>query len=236
MEAKKLKVMQIRIRMYVLKDIPAEKIQTEIAAFLDRELVKDFRYAEFHQRNQYKLYCYDALWPVEQDKIYKKDKLYTLTIRTVDPELARYFTEQAVNGYTQVLKALTAEVKIIPLKPVDLLYSLSPVVIKCQSGRYWRESLSVEQYEERLRINLLKKWQQFYGEKFPEDFEMFTGIEFLNKVPVKVEYKNIHLLGDKVRLHIAENKESQMLAYMAIAVGVGEMNSRGMGICNYRWI
>ncbi len=52
METKELKVMQVRIRMYVLKVIPVEKIQAEIAAFLDHEKVKDAHYAEFHQKNQ----------------------------------------------------------------------------------------------------------------------------------------------------------------------------------------
>lgn len=232
---RELNVMQIRIRMYVLKDIPSGKVQAEIAAFLDSELVKDADYAELHQKNQFKPYCHDSLYPVEQDKIYKKDKIYTLTIRTVDPRLAQYFAGQAVNGYTETMKALTAEVKIIPQKPIELLYSISPVVIKCQGG-YWRDTLSVEQYGERLKVNLLKKWRQFYGEKLPEDFDLFTGIEFLNKVPVKVKYKNIHLLGDKLRLYIAENEIAQVLAQEAIGTGAGEMNGRGHGFCNYRWL
>lgn len=41
MQTNKVKIMQIRIRMYVLKDIPAAKVQAEIAAFIDQELVKD---------------------------------------------------------------------------------------------------------------------------------------------------------------------------------------------------
>lgn len=163
-------------------------------------------------------------------------RIYTLTIRTIDPELAGYFASQAVNGYTQFVKALTAEVKIISQKPIELLYNLTPVILKCEEKGYWRDSLSVEQYVDRLKINLLKKWRQFYGERLPEDFELFTGIEFLNKVPVKVEYKNIHLLGDKLRLHIAENETAQNLAQLAIGAGLGEMNSRGYGTCNYRWL
>lgn len=236
MGTRELKVIQVRIRMYALQDIPVESAQTEIAAFLDHELVKDISYAELHQRNQFKPYCFDSLYPVEQDKVYKKDQIYTLTIRTIDSGLARYFAEHAVNGYTETLKALTAEMKIIPQKPIELLYSLTPVILKCPNSGYWRDTLSVGQYEERLKINLLKKWHQFYGEKLPEDFEMFTGIEFLNKVPVKVEYKKIHLLGDKLRLHIAGNGTAQVLAQLAIGAGAGELNARGFGICNYRWL
>lgn len=236
MKKREIKVLQIRFKVFVLKDIPAEKVQAEIAAFLDQELVKNVRFAELHQKNQYKSYVMDSLYPIESDKIYKKDRIYTLTVRTVDPELANYFAIQAVNGYTQSVKALTAEIKVIPQKPIELLYTLTPVILKCDEKGFWRDTLSVDQYVERLKVNLLKKWRQFYGEKLPEDFELFTGIEFLNKVPIKVEYKNIHLLGDKLRLHIAENETAQNLAQLAIGVGLGEMNSRGYGTCNYRWL
>lgn len=234
MKTKKVKVMQIRIRLYLLKDIPAPKVQAEMAAFLDQELVKDERFAKMHNENKYVGYCFDSPYPVEQDKIYKKDRIYTLTIRTVDSELAKYFAEQVVNGHTETVKALTAELKIIPQKHIELLFTLTPVVMKCEKG-YWRDTLSVEQYEE-IKVNLLKKWRQFYGEKPPEDFELFTGIEFLNKSPVSLEYKSIHLLGDKLRFHVAENERAQNLAQLAIGAGMGEMNGRGYGTCNYRWL
>ena len=64
MKAKKVKVMQIRIRMYVLKEIPAAKVQTEIAAFLDQELVKDERFVKLHNENKYKMYSFDSLYTV----------------------------------------------------------------------------------------------------------------------------------------------------------------------------
>lgn len=235
MEVNKVKVMQIRIRLYVLKDIPVAKVQAEMAAFLDQELVKDERFAKLHNENKYTGYCFDSLYPVEPDKIYKKDRIYTLTIRTVDSELAKYFAEQVVNGHTETVKAITAELRIIPQKHIELLFTLTPVVMKCEKG-YWKDTLSIEQYEERLKVNLLKKWKQFYGVKPPEDFELFNGIEFLNKSPVSLEYKNIHLLGDKLRLHVAENEWAQNLAQLAIGTALGEMNGRGYGMCNYRWL
>lgn len=228
-------VMQIRLRVYVLTEISAEQIQEKTVEFLDSGLVQSIQFAEFHKENKYKGYCLDAPYPLEPDKIYKKDKIYTLTIRTIDRDLAKFFAEQAVNQYTSSMKGITAEVRVIPQKHIDMLYTLTPVILKCESG-YWKDSLSLEQYEERLKVNLLKKWNQFYGQKLPEDFELFTGIEFRNKCPVAVNYKNVRLLGDKLCLHVAENKTAQKLAYLAVGTGIGEMNSRGYGFCNYRWL
>lgn len=228
-------VMQIRLKMFLLKDIPASKIQKETAAFIDKELVQNEQLSKLHNMNQYKYYCYDSLYPIEPDKIYHKDAIYTLTIRTNDMKLAQFFEKQAVNGHTEALKALTAKIKLIPQKYIELIWPLTPVILKCENG-YWRDMLSIEQYEERLKINLLKKWNQFYGEKLDEDFELFTGIEFLNKSPIAIEYKGVKLLGDKPRLHIAENETAQKLAQMSVGAGLGEMNARGYGFCSYRWL
>lgn len=228
-------VIQVRIKIYILVDIPAEKILGEISTFIDSGLAQNVQFAELHQENRYKGYCYDSLYPVEPDKVYKKDKIYTLTIRTIDTNLAKYFAEQVVNGYTTSMKGITAEIKVIPKKHIDMLYTLTPAIMKCETG-YWKDSLSLEQYEERLKINLLKKWKQFCTKELQEDFEFLTGIEFLNKCPVAVNYKEIRLLGDKLRLHVADNATAQKLAYLAVGTGVAEMNSRGYGFCNYRWL
>ena len=230
-----VKVLQVRLKVYFLENVPAENIQAETAAFLDKGLVQDTEYARLHEERNYKQYCYDSPYPVERDKVYRQGKIYTITIRSLDANLAKYFAEQVVNVYTKSMKGLMAEVKVIPQKHVDMLYMLTPVIVRCEN-KYWRDSLSIVQFEERLKINLLKKWKQFSGEKMQEDFEMFTGIEFLNKCPVAVGYKGVRLLGDKLRLYIAENEEAQKLAQVAIGAGAGEMNGRGFGYCNYHWL
>lgn len=227
-------VMQVRMKLYMLTDIPAEKIQARLAEFIDTGLVKIEKFAKLHNENCYKGYVFDSMYPLEQDKVYKKDKIYTLTIRSVDTELATFFAENLVNNYTASIKGITAEIRVIPKKHIEMLYTLTPAILKCE--KYWRNSLSLEQYEERLKVNLLKKWKQFQKEKLNEDFEMFTGIEFKNKCPVSVEYKDIKLLGDKICLHIAENENAQKLAYLAVGTGLAENNGRGAGFCNYRWL
>ncbi len=225
----------IRIRIYILKDIPIEEIQGEITKYIDSGLSEMPQFAELHKENRYKYYVYDNLYPLEKDKVYKKNQIYTLTIRTVDAKLAKYFSERVVNTYTDKLKGLTAQVRILPKKHIDVIYTLTPAILKCDSG-YWKDEMTVEQFEERVRVNLIKKWNEFYGEKIDEDFELFTGVEFLSTSPIACPYKGIKLLGDKVRMRIADNEMAQKLAYMALGTGVLEMNARGFGFVNYRWL
>lgn len=225
----------IKIKIYVMIDTPLEEIRGTVTAFLDNGLAGDYQFAQFHQDNRYKYYCYDSLYPIENDKIYKKDRIYTLTIRTLDASLAKYFSNYVVNTYTDKIKGLTAQVGILPKKHIDVMYTLTPAILKCDSG-YWKDEMTIEQYAERMKVNLIKKWNAFHGEKIQENFELFTGVEFLSKCPIASKYKGIKLLGDKIRMHIADNEMAQNLAYLALGTGVLEMNSRGFGFVNYRWL
>ena len=74
------------------------------------------------------------------------------------------------------------------------------------------------------------------AQKIDEDFDLYTVIELKNKKPVAMEYKSIKLLGDKVQIQVADNKRAQDLWYFALGVGLGEMNARGCGFLNYRWL
>lgn len=228
-------VKQIRLKIYLLEDISANRIQEEVTAFIDRGFLKDVRLKELHEINTFKNYCYDMPYPIEQDLVYKKGKIYTITIRTIDNNLADYFNEVCVNNYTKSIKGLVSEIRVLPKKHLRTVYTITPLIIKTEQG-YWRTSMNISEFEQRLKNNLLKKWNCLHEQKLDDDFELYTLIELTNEKPISMEYKNIKLLGDKVRLHIADNKVAQNLAYMALGTGLGEMNSRGAGFLNYRWL
>lgn len=230
-----MQVYQIRIKLYMLTDVVLNRIQTNLTAFIDKGFLENKELLQMHEENRFKNYCYDLPYPAEKDKIYKKGKIYTVTVRTIDPKLAKYFQEVCVNSYTDEVKGLTSEIRIIPKKVIDSLYTLTPVILKDDKG-YWRKHMQLAEFENQLKVNLIKKWNTFTGEKLSEDFSLYTLLEFLNETPVPMEYKSIKLLGDKIRLQIADNEIAQKLAYMALGTGLLSMNSRGAGYVNYRWL
>ena len=219
----------------MLTDVALNRIQTNLTAFIDKGFLENEELLQMHEENKFKNYCYDLPYPIEKDKIYKKGKIYTVTIRTIDPRLAKYFQEVCVNSYTDEVKGLTSEIRIIPKKVIDSIYTLTPVILKDDKG-YWRKHMQLAEFENQLKVNLIKKWNAFTGEKLSEDFNLYTLLEFLNETPVPMEYKSIKLLGDKIRLQIADNETAQKLAYMALGTGLLNMNSRGAGYVNYRWL
>ena len=230
-----MRVYTIKVKLYTLREIPLRQIQSKVTSFLDKGFARDRELLQMHEANAFKNYCFDFPYQIDSDKIYHKGKIYTLTVRTIDPKLARYFSEVCVNCYTEDMKGLTAEIRVLPHKHIQTLYTLTPAILKDEKG-YWRKHMSLQAFEERLKVNLIKKWNQAQGDKLTEDFQLYTMLEFLNEAPIPMEYKNIKLLGDKVRLQIADNETAQKVAYMALGTGLLEMNSRGAGFVNYRWL
>ncbi len=230
-----MKVYQVRLKVYLLRDIGLYEIQECIAALIDKGFKTDEKLLAFHENNQYKNYCFDLLYPANKSQTYHKGSIYTTTIRTVDESLAKYFSEVCINQFTEDMKGLTAEIRIIPKRFITTLYTLTPVILKNDNG-YWRKNMSLAGFEERLKVNLIKKWNNYSGEKLDENFELYTLLEFLNEKPIKMPYKGITLLGDKIRLQVADNDTAQNLAYFSLGTGICEMNSRGAGFVNYRWM
>lgn len=101
---------------------------------------------------------------------------------------------------------------------------------------YWKGNLSLQEYEKRIIENLIKKYNYFMNSKINENFQLYDSISFKNKRPIPSNYKNVTLLGDKISLNISQEALAQEIAYMSLGTGVLEMNARGYGFVNYRWL
>lgn len=229
-----MKVYEIKLKLYLLENINVEDIQTKISKIIDSCFAKNKEWLDFHNKNEFKNYCFDSPYPLAKDKVYKKDNVYTLTIRTISKDLSNYLSENLHTMNTKLIKCLKTETKIIPKKRIEKIYSITPIILKNNEG-YWKDFLSVYEFEERIKVNLIKKYNSLNNTKIDENFNFFSYIEFNNKKPCSFNYKGKKLLGDKVNLFICDDEISQSLAYMTLGTGIGEMNSRGAGMVNFRY-
>lgn len=230
-----MQVYELRLKVYLLEDIKLVQAQEKILKLIDNTLGKNEETLEFHNKNIFKNYCFNSFYPLEKDAIYKEGKIYTVIIRTFDKMLAVYFNNKIPFAYTPAIKALKADMKVIPIKNIKRIYSITPLVIKNDEG-YWRSLFEISEFERRIKENLIKKYNNICNTKIDEDFQLYSSMEIKNNTPVSMEYKNRKLLGDKISLEICENEEAQKLAYMALGSGMGEMNARGFGFMGYRWV
>lgn len=229
-----MNIYELKIKIYLLKDIKIDEVQGYIAYFIDSVLIKDNNFLGIHEANAYKYYSFDSLYSLAKEGTYQKDNTYVFRIRTVDYKMAEYLYEKLIRNRTKELQGLTGEIKIIKPKLIKRLYTLTPVVLKTDQG-YWKNSLTLADFEERLKVNLIKKYKEITGEWIDEDFQLYHQIRIKNKIPVSRKYKNIKMLGDMIEIEIAENENAQKLARLALGAGLLEMNARGFGFVNYTY-
>lgn len=230
-----MKVYEISLLVFLLEEIDSTDGFSKISNFIDSGMAKVPELLELHNQNVYKNYCFNSFYPLEEDKIYKQGNTYTIQLRTVDESLAEFFYTELVNHFNDSIKGLTAKIRIVPKKHIEKIYSITPVVLKNEEG-YWKGKLSLMDFERRLKENLIKKYNLVMDTKVNEDFQLYTSIEFKNHKPVAINYKGKKILGDKISINISDEKIAQDIAYMSLGVGVLEMNARGAGYVNYRWL
>lgn len=222
-------VFEIKLKVFLMRNIEKAEIQEKITSFIDGTLAKDKKMLEFHEDSKrYKLYSYGGLEPIERSGRYCAETIYGITIRTVEMELAKFFLENLPHHGNDTMKGLKADICKMHQHRIERIYTVSPVIIKNNDG-YWKNCLSFPEFEQRIKVNLIKKYLQFTGKDRMEDFDFYTSIHIDNKKPVSVNYKGIKLLGDKLTMHIADDDLSQGIAQFALGAGLGEGNARGFG-------
>lgn len=227
---------EIKICVKVKKELHYYMAAEQISRLINKTLCDNETFRSYHTESKaYKFYCFDLPFPMLINGKYKADDIHTLRIRTVKAELAEYFYEQLRYAETEYLKVLNTEIRIISKKTIETIYSLTPLIIKTKNG-YWRDSMSVAEFEERLKVNAIKKYRAVTGDLVDENFELYTHLKFLNKKPIKMQYKGITLLGDKIQITAGKNKMAQEMLYMSIGTGLLENNSTGAGTVGYRYL
>ena len=227
-----MKVFQTYLKVFLLKEIKQEDALNVIASFIDHVLVKNPAWEKMHNENCFKGYSFNSFYPQESDGVYKKERVYQVMIRSVNLKLLQYLDENLPKHENLFMKGLICNSTVLQQKHVTTLYSITPLIVKGKEQSYWRDEMNVAQFDERLKINLVKKYRAFVDPDLTDDFELHTLLEFRNRSPIAVPYKGIKLLADKVQMQIADNDIAQKLAFFALGVGVGELNSRGMGNVN----
>lgn len=230
---KNITIYHIDCKVYLLSNSSHNQILSDISSFVDSALASDNKMLEFHRSYQYKNYVISGFKELEVDKLYKEGKVYTFSLRCIGKELCDFFHLSLPNSQTTVMKGLVATVKIIPPLFIEKLYTVTPALIKLEGTGYWKGSLSLQEYENRIFSNSVKKYKQLTGDEIEENFSLYSRIQFLNHKPISNCFKGKHLIGDKFELYISDNEMAQKISYMLLGTGVLENNARAYGFLNY---
>lgn len=120
--------------------------------------MQDVKWGRMHCENQFKYYSFNAPFPIAENGIYRKNQVYQILIRSVNRELIEYLAQKLPKYDNAFMKGLTSELRLIAKRHIAELYSITTAIVKGSEKGYWRDSMSFEGFEERLEINLVKKY------------------------------------------------------------------------------
>ncbi|MDR1007948.1 MAG: CRISPR-associated endoribonuclease Cas6 [Campylobacteraceae bacterium] len=235
-----MRIFELTCTAYLKDDIEFKSSFDAIAKYISYSLHLA-ELGSIHEGKDYKYYTFGSFHPTEKDKIYKKGKIYKFTIRTLNKTLAQAFYNTLKNNtnnrYFTVVETIKKDISQFF---INELYSVSPVIVSVDNGRFWtiKESGDVEQLRELLHNNIEKKYKSFFGEDMDVKQNFIQFIEIKNRVPQNIviakDNKSICFFGNKLKIIPNEDEISQKLAFGAFGCGLGEKNSYGGGFCIWR--
>ena len=103
----KVSVLEIDVKVYLLKNINSNESNGYICELIDSVFAKEEKYLKMHNDIGFKNYCFNNFYPMEKDYIYKEGNIYTFKLRSVDKDLVKYLEDNMKNSYTESIKVLS---------------------------------------------------------------------------------------------------------------------------------
>lgn len=227
---------ELTITGCLLQDVYFTEANALIAQTINKSLYMDNELAEKHAKNEYKNYCFNSLYPLENDKTYKRGRIYIFRIRSLEESFAVKLKFLLPKVQSDFIKLIAIEQKTIKKKHIVELYTVTPALVTVDN-KHWLPQDDFILLQERFQMNLEKKYKTYFGEALIIKQSFIQHIEILNHKPMSFSYKNTKLLGNKFRIIPNDDVISQNLAFIAEATGIGEKSSSaGLGYCNAQYL
>jgi len=241
-----MKIFELKCITYLKQDVSFEDSFDSISKFINYSICQKDEYKQKHNQNVFNNYCFGSFFPIEKDKLYKKGNTYYFTFRTIDEkfakELSNLLRANINNPYLQIVQVEKRDIKQFFISEI---YSATPVVVSLKKENekshqlFWtlEKSGDILELQKQLQENLIKKYEEFFGEKLNVSQNFIQLLEIKNHKPQSVCFtttknemqKKIRLIGNKFRIIPNEDEISQKLAFLSLGVGLGEKSSYGGG-------
>ena len=243
-----MKIFELRCIAYLKKDITFDVSFDCISKLINYTICQKEEYVLKHNKNVFNNYCFGSFMPIQKDKLYKKGNTYDFTIRTIDEkfalELVNLLRANINNPFLQIIQIERKDIKPFFISE---LYSATPVIMSLKKEDissqqlFWTldKSGDIIELQNQIQDNLVKKYEEFFGEKLEVNQNFIQLLEIKNQKPQSIYFtttkneiqKRVRLLGNKFRIVPNEDEIAQKLAFLTLGVGLGEKSSYGGGFC-----
>ncbi|MEZ4694726.1 MAG: CRISPR-associated endoribonuclease Cas6 [Aliarcobacter sp.] len=241
-----MKIFELKCEAYIKSDINLRNSYDILAKYINFCIAEDKKINQISKTKWINNYCFGNFYPTESNKIYKSGKIYKFIIRSLDEELIDelMFTLKR-NDSNLFFQVISTNKTGIEQFFISELYSATPVIVsdrRDENGRqlYWSLDYNgdIDSLQKRLQRNLEKKLKQFCSEEINMEDNFIQEIELKNQKPQSIYFKKsnkddklVRLIGNKLKIVPNKDSLSQKLAFLSLAVGLGEKSSFGGGFC-----
>lgn len=222
---------ELIISSLLKKDIYYTDANEFISKKINKSMLLDDYLSKTHEEKKYKMYCFNSFFPIEKDRIYRAQKLYLFRLRSLNKDFIEKMGAALKKLKDNEIEILSIEKKTLKMRDFKEFHTITPVIVTVDNKPWKKEDGDIGLFIERLQINLIKKYREFYNEEINIDgyfIEKFS----IGKKPLAYKYKGKKMLGYKIDFKINEDEVSKKLVYIALGAGLGEKNSAlGAGFC-----
>ncbi|NFF77660.1 hypothetical protein FCV38_11875 [Clostridium sporogenes] len=228
---------ELRIKIYLLMDIPLKDANEILSKAIDYAMLLNKNLKPIHLNTGFKHYSFSTPYPVENDKIYKKDKIYSFMIRSYNKQLIEDFQSVFAKLRLNEFIVLTTEIKEYGKKRISCIYTITPTVLTLlqeevpdklkdikTKQKCWIKGCNHLLLIDRIENNLIKKYKDL-TQKDIVIKDIIESVEITNKVPIKINYKDSAIIGNKFKITFAQNELAQEIANLSVVEGILEKNS-----------
>ncbi len=252
--------MRILLQLKAIRDVTQNKINnskfyTGMHGWIYDKL-KQTRYEELHSKKNFKPFCFSNLYPVK-GQIIEEGKIYRTWISSPDEMLIiSILSNIRINEKVNFGEYSFQLLGLIP-KPsyrVDnfTLLTTETITNVCLpvQGSLKPKAITLKKdknkFQELLKKNIIRKYNQFSDEKVTEDFNLWNNVE-ITEIPdtesaVKINFVDqddnwFNVIGSRYRFNLGKLNDKQRQIFQLVHdLGFGERNTFGFGFVNVKRI
>ena len=230
-----MKYIELKILIKLKEDIALNCLAEKLSQAVNKYFTFNEKTKKFHKESGYKGYIFSSLMPLEKDKVYKKERVYSLFLNFLNLEILNDFYKSLLTIENDIFTVVNRSYAPIEINyKIKEIQSVTPVIITKPYTRPIRQ-VTADDYDakyvkEQLINNTCKKYNSLFNESI-KSYDFIEQIEILNRKSIVSRYKNGVLIGNKYKLTIKDDELSQKLAFIIMGCGLGEKNTLSFGYC-----
>jgi CRISPR-associated endoribonuclease Cas6 len=225
-------IYELKIELYLNKEFGYKDFPNFVSKNINYMMYNSLLLRALHEKKGFKPFVVGSLYPAEsKDKIYKIDKKYIWTIRSLDKTILEEFLKAYKSSTNLDFTIAGYGVHKLEFKNgIDRVFTITPAVLTVKASHFWTIEDDILLIQKRVIANLEKKYFEFFKKRVTAPKDAINFFHLKNQKPIFFNYKNRLIIANRFEFIFNSDEISQTLAKLSFGVGILEKNTLGFGM------